>query len=247
MLEVDFIREVYYPDWLTNIVIVKKANDKSRMCVDFTDLNRDCPKDNYPLPCIDLLVDSTVGHQLLSFMDAFSSYNQIRLDEADQEKTSFVMSQVLFCYKVMPFELKNVGATYQRFVNRMFIQQIGRNVEVYVNDMLVKCKKRDCHLDDLRETFKTLCLYDMKFNPSKCVFGVSLGLFLSFIVSQRGVKAKPDKIQAILVMTPPKNIKKVQSLNGRVVNLYRFISRATEKCLLFFKTLKKAFEWIDEC
>ena len=107
-----FIREVYYSDWLANVVMVKKANGKWRLCVDFTDLNKTCPKDSYPLPRIDQLVDSTVGHKLLSFMDAFSEYNQIRMDKVDQEKTSFVTSQGLFCYKVMPFSLKNAGATY---------------------------------------------------------------------------------------------------------------------------------------
>ena len=106
------IREVYYPDWLTNMVMVKKANGKWRMCVDFTNLNKVCPKDSYPLPRIDQLVDSTAGHRLLSFMDAFSSYNQINMDKEDQEKTSFITSQGLFCYKVMSFGLKNTGATY---------------------------------------------------------------------------------------------------------------------------------------
>ena len=133
-----FIREVYYPDWLANVVMVKKANSKWRMCVDFTDLNKACPKDSYPLPYIDQLVDSTAGHKLLSFMDAFFGYNQIRMDEADQERTSFVTSQGLFCYKVMPFFLKNARATYQRLANHMFRPQIARNVEVYVDDMLVK-------------------------------------------------------------------------------------------------------------
>ena len=141
LLETNFIREIYYLDWLANVVIVKRANGKWRVCVDFTDLNRACPKDSYPLPQIDLL------------MDAFSDYNQIRLDESNQEKISFVTSQGLFCYKVMPFGLKNAGATYQRPVNRMFIHQIGRNVEVYVDDMLVKSKKEGRHLDNLQETF----------------------------------------------------------------------------------------------
>ena len=117
-------------------------------------------------------------------MDAFSGYNQIKLDEFDQEKTPFVTSQGLFCYKVMSFGPKNVRATYQRLVNRMFVQQIGWNVEVYVDDMLVKSKKEDHDLDDLRETFETLRLYDMKLNPSKCMFGVLSGKFMGFIVSQ---------------------------------------------------------------
>ena len=117
---VKFIREVYYPDWLANVVMVKKANGKWRMYVDFTNLNKAYLKDNYPLPCIDQLVDSTAGYRLLNFMDTFSRHNQIRMDETDQEKTSFVTSQGLFCYKVMPFGLMNAGATYQRLVNHMF-------------------------------------------------------------------------------------------------------------------------------
>ena len=132
------------------MIIVKKANGKWRMCVDFTDLNKACPKDSYPLLRIDQLVDSTAGHQLLNFMDAFSGYNQIKMDEADQEKTSFVTSQGLFCYKVTPFNLKSVGATYQRLVNHMFRPQIGWNVEVYVDDMLVKSWDEKKYLDDLK-------------------------------------------------------------------------------------------------
>ena len=107
--EASFIREVYYPDWLANVVMVKKASGEWRMCVDFTDLNKACPKDSYPFPRVDVLVDSTARHQLLSFMDAFSGYNQIRMHEGDQEKTSFVTSQGLFCYKVLPFDLKNAA------------------------------------------------------------------------------------------------------------------------------------------
>ena len=149
LLEASFIREVYYPDWLANVVMVKKSNGKWRMCVDFTDLNRACPKDSYPLPRIDTLVDSTTRHELLSFMDAFSGYNQTKMNEEDQEKTSFVTSQGLFCYKVMPFRLKNAGAMYQRLMNKMFVYQIRSNVQVYVDDMLVKLLRENDHLNDL--------------------------------------------------------------------------------------------------
>jgi hypothetical protein len=177
------------------------------MCVDFTDLNKACPKDSFPLPRIDQLVDSTAGHKMLTFMDAFSGYNQIVMDEIDQEKTSFITSRGFFCYKVMPFGLKNAGATYQRLMNRMFHDQIGRNVEVYVDDMLVKSKEESDHLDDLRETFETLRKYQMKLNPSKCAFSVYSGKFLGFMVSQRGIEANPDKIKTILEMQPPKTTK----------------------------------------
>jgi hypothetical protein len=155
---------VYYPDWLANVVMMKKPNGKWRMCVDFTDLNKACPKDSFPLPRIDQLVDSTKGHKLLTFMDAFSSYNQIMMDDVDQEKTSFITSKGLFCYKVMPFGMKNAGATYQRLMNKMFRNQIGRNVEVYIDHLLVKTKDEENHLEDLEETFKTLRQYRMKLN-----------------------------------------------------------------------------------
>ena len=217
------------------------------MCVDFTNLNKACLKDSYPLPHIDQLVDSTTGHKLLSFMDAFSGYNQIRMDGADQEKTSFVTSQGLFCYEVMPFGLKNAGATYQRLVNHMFRPQIERNVEVYVDDMLVKSLNEEEHLDDLQEIFDTLRRFSMKLNPSKCIFRVSSEKFLRFMVSHRGIEANPKKIKAILNMKPPQSIKEVQSLTRRVAALNRFVSKATDKCLPFFKVLKKAFEWMDEC
>ena len=191
LLEADFIREVYYPDWLANVDMVKKANGKWRMCVDFTDLNKACPKDSYPLPRIDTLVDLIARNQLLSFMDDFSGYNPIKMEEADQEKTYFVTSQGLFCYKVILFGLKNAGATYQRLMNKMFAHQIGRNVQVYVDDMLVKSLREDDHLDNLKETFNTLRSYNMKLNPNKCAFGVTVGKFLGFMVSQRGIEVNP--------------------------------------------------------
>ena len=125
LLQAGAIREVEYPEWLPNVVLVKKANGKWRLCIDFTDINKERPKDSFPLPRIDLIVDATADHELLSFMDAFSDYNQISMDPDDQEKTSFVTVQGTYCYRVMPFGLKNAGATYQRLVNRMFQKQIG--------------------------------------------------------------------------------------------------------------------------
>ena len=126
------------------------------MCVDFTDLNNACPKDSFPIPKIDQLMDSMVGHKLLTFMDAFSGYNQIQMAEEDQEKIAFITSQGLYCYRVMPFGLKNVGAMYQRLVNQMFSKQNERNVEVYMDNMLVKREEEDDHLDNLKEMFDTL-------------------------------------------------------------------------------------------
>ena len=146
LLQAETIREVEYLEWLANVVLVKKANGKWRLCIDFTDINKACPKDSFPLSRIDLIVDATAGHELHSFMDAFSSYNQISMDPDDQEKTSFVTAQGTYCYRVMSFGLKNAGATYQRLVNRMFQKQIGATVEVYIDDMLVKSTIADLHM-----------------------------------------------------------------------------------------------------
>ena len=156
LLVANFIREVHYLEWLANLIMVKKANEKWRMCVDFIDLNQAYPKDSFPLPRIDQLVDSIAKHKLLTFIDAFSGYNQIQMAKEDQEKTAFITSQRLYCYKVMPCGLKNTGATYQKLVNQMFKKQIWRNVKVYVDGMLVKSKEEEDHLDDLKETFNTL-------------------------------------------------------------------------------------------
>jgi hypothetical protein len=147
-------QEITYPQWLANVVMVKKNNGKWRMSVDFTDLNKACPKDHYPLPRIDYLVDNASGHQLLSFMDAFSGYNQIFMAEEDKEKTTFVTESGTYHYKVMPFGLKNAGATYQCLVNKIFKRQIGKNMKVYVDDMLVKLTEEASHIIDLQEAFQ---------------------------------------------------------------------------------------------
>ena len=247
ILQARAIREVEYPEWLANVVLVKKANGKWRLCIDFTDINKACPKDSFPLPRIDLIVDATAGRELLSFMDAFSGYNQISMDPDDQEKTSFVTAQGTYCYRVMPFELKNAGATYQRLINRMFQKQIGAMMEVYIDDMLVKSTKSDLHIAHVSEAFQILRNYNMKLNPAKCAFDVSTGKFLGFIVNHRGIEANPDKIRAVLDMPSPSGIKEVHRLTGRIAALSRFVSRAIDKCQPFFQVLKKAFQWDAKC
>ena len=178
LMKAGFIKEAKYPDWISNVVLVKKGNGKWRMCVDFTDLNKVCLKDSFPLPKIDQLVDSTAGHSLLSFMDTFSGYNQIPMDEQDKENTTFITNMGLFCYRVMPFGLKNAGATYQRLVNKVFKPLIRHTMEVYVDDMITKSKELRDHVKHLEETFELLRKYEMRLNPEKCAFGVSSGKFL---------------------------------------------------------------------
>ena len=156
-------------------------------------------------------------------------------------------SSDLFCYKVMPFGLKNAGATNKKLMKKMFTQQIGRNVQVYIDDMLVKSLRENDHLDNFQETFDTLRSYNMKLNPSKCVFWVTAGKFLGFMVSQKGIEVNPEKVRAIMELEPPRTVKEVQSLNGKIVALNRFVFRAMDKCLPFFCTLRKSFEWTDKC
>ena len=173
LLQAGAIREVEYPEWLTNVVLVKKASGKWRLCINFTDINKACPKDSFLLPRIDLIVDATASHELLSFINAFFGYNQISMDPDDQEKTSFITAQGTYYYRVLPFGLKNAGATYQRLVNRIFQKQIGATMEVYIDDMLVKSTTTGLHIAHLSEAFQILRNYNMKLNPAKCAFGVS--------------------------------------------------------------------------
>ena len=148
---------------------------------------------------------------------------------------------------MMPFELKNARATYQRLMNKMFTHQIWGNVQVYVDDMLVKSMRENDHLNDLQEKFDTLRSYNMKLNPSKCMFEVTIGKFLGFMVSQRGIEVNSEKIRVIMELGPQKTVEEVQSLNGKIAALNRFVSKATDTCLPFFRILRKSFEWMDEC
>ncbi|KAJ9538829.1 hypothetical protein OSB04_031562 [Centaurea solstitialis] len=172
LLKTGKIREVKYPDWLANVVVVQKKNGKWRVCIDFRDLNKACPKDPFPLPHIDAMVDATAGHELLTFMDAYSGYNQILMHTENQEKTTFMTDKGIYCYKVMPFGLKNAGSTYQRLVNMMFKEQLGRTMEVYIDDMLVKSERSHDYIHHLKQSFDILRQYKMKLNPTKCSFGV---------------------------------------------------------------------------
>ncbi|KAL2247277.1 UNVERIFIED_CONTAM: Retrovirus-related Pol polyprotein from transposon opus [Sesamum indicum] len=216
LLKAKYISEVQYTDWLSNMVVIPKSSGKWRMCIDFTDLNKACPKDPYPLTRIDVLIDSTAG---------------------------------IYCYNVMPFGLKNSGATYQRLVNKMSRNHIGKTMEVYVDDMLVKSQRPEDHLSHLEVAFAIMREYGMKLNPSKCTFRVGGGKFLGYMVSSRGIEANPEKIEAILQLKSPASIKDVQKLAGKLASLNHFISRSADRNLHFFKILRKSkeFKWTEEC
>ncbi|RVW67697.1 Retrovirus-related Pol polyprotein from transposon 17.6 [Vitis vinifera] len=165
---------------------------------------------------------------------------QIPMSPDDEEKTAFITPHGLYCYKVMPFGLKNAGATYQRLMTKIFKPLIGRSVEVYIDDIVVKSKTREQHILHLQEVFYLLRKYDMKLNPSKCAFGVSAGKFLGFMVSQRGIEVSPDQVKAVMETPPPRNKKELQRLTGKLVALGRFIARFTDELRPFFLAIRKA-------
>nr|ABA97545.1 retrotransposon protein, putative, unclassified [Oryza sativa Japonica Group] len=195
LLEAGFIREVIHPEWLANPVVVPKANSKLRMCIDYTDLNKACPMDPYPLPRIDQIVDSTAGCDLLCFLDAYSGYHQICMAREDEEKTAFITPIGTYCYTTMPFGLKNAGPTFQRTTRISLGSQIGRNVEAYVDDLIVKTRNQETLLSDLAETFESLRSARIKLNPDnklrdvQCVTGCMAAL--SRFISRLGEKALP--------------------------------------------------------
>ncbi|KAB2600252.1 S2-RNase [Pyrus ussuriensis x Pyrus communis] len=249
LIEAGFIREVQYPKWISNIVIVLKKSGQIRVCVDFRDLNDACPKDDFPLPIIEIMVDATTSHEALSFMDGSSGYNQIRMALEDEELTAFRTPKGIYCYKVMPFGLKNAGATYQRAMQKIFNDMLHKNVECYVDDVVVKTKKRSDHLKDLRIVFERLRKYNLKMNPLKCAFGVTSGKFLGFIVKHRGIEVDQSKIKAIQSMPEPRNLHELKSLQGRLAFIRRFISNLAGRCQPFSRLMKKdvPFVWDKAC
>jgi hypothetical protein len=229
-------------------VVVRKANGKWRLCIDFTNLNKACPKDPFPLPRIDQIMDSTSGCEFLSFLDAYSRYHQIFMSTEDEEKTSFITPCGTYCFVRMPFGLKSVGSTFAREVQIGFEPQLHRNIEAYMDDIVLKTKDRSTLIQDLEETFANLRKINLKLNPEKCMFGVPSGKILGFFVSHRGIEANPDKIKAIDQLQAPKTVKDVRRLTGCVATLSRFISKSAERALPFFKVLKKAgpMKWTPE-
>ncbi|GJR36418.1 reverse transcriptase domain-containing protein [Tanacetum coccineum] len=221
------------------------------MCVDFKNLNKACPKGGYPLPEIDWKVESLCGFPFKCFLDAYKGYHQIQMAEEDEEKTTFITNQGIFCYIKMPFGLRNAGATYQRLVDKTFHGQIGRNLKVYVVDLVIKIRTEEEIVRDIEEIVKTLRKINMKMNPKKCTFGVEEGMFLGYQVNTKGIKICPDKVDAILSLQSPKYLKHVHKLNGKLANLNRFLAKSAKKSLPFFKTLKKYtkksdFLWTEE-
>ena len=230
---------------LSNIVPVKKKNGKIRCCVDFRNLTRACLKDEFLLPNMDLLIDFAAGNAMFSFMDGFSRYNQIRTAPKDVEKTTFRTPIGNFYYTVMPFGLKNAGTTYQCTITAIFHDMMHRELEDYVDDIVVKSKRREDYVKTLRNVFERCQAFKLRMNPLKCAFGVYFGKFLGFLVHSRGIDVDPAKATTRATMKSPATVKELKSFMGKVSYNWRFILGLVSIISAFAKLLKKgqSFEW----
>ncbi|GJZ99443.1 reverse transcriptase domain-containing protein, partial [Tanacetum coccineum] len=227
-----------YLTWIANPVLVKKCDGDWRMCIDFKNLNSACPKDFYPFPNIDCKVESVIGFKYKCFLDAYKGYHQIQMSKEVEEKTAFYTDQGTYYYTKMSFGLKNVGATYQCLVDSNFQLRIGRNLEAYVDGMVIKINNEKMLLADVAETFDNLSKINMKLNPKKCSFRVEEGKFLGYMVTSEGIRANPKKTRVLADLQSPRTLKEMQSLAEKLAALNRFLAKSAERSLPFFSTLK---------
>ncbi|GJR86179.1 reverse transcriptase domain-containing protein [Tanacetum coccineum] len=237
-LKAGIVRRIRYLTWVANPILVKKPDNSWWMCIDFKDLNKACSKDLYPLPEIDWKIESLMGFKYKCFLDAYKGYHQIQMAKKDEEKTAFHNDEGVFCYTKMPFRLKNAGATYQRSVDTIFEGQMGRNLEAYVDDMVIKSKTKPEMIKGVKETLLTLKKVNMNLNPKKCSFGMEEGKFLEYIVTFEGIRANPEKAKDVVNMPSPCNLKQMQRISGKLAALNRFLSKAAKKSLPCLDTLK---------
>ncbi|KAK1614114.1 hypothetical protein QYE76_019631 [Lolium multiflorum] len=240
MLAAGFIRPCRYAEWISSIVPVEKKDGRWRVAIDFRDLNRATPKDEYPMPVAETLINAAAGHKVLSFMDGNAGYNQIFMAPEDIHKTAFRVPGAvgLFEYVVMTFGLKNAGATYQRAMNYIFHDLIGKLVEIYIDDVVVKSVSMEGHLEDLRHVLDRTRKFGLRMNPKKCAFGVTAGQFLGFLVHERGIEIGLKSQEAVRTMQPPTTKKELQRLIGKINFVRRFISNLSGRIEPFMGLVK---------
>ncbi|XP_035840174.1 uncharacterized protein LOC118487436 [Helianthus annuus] len=251
LLNAGILHEVKYHTWVANPVMVQKHSGGWRMCVDFKDLNKACPKDCYALPEIDKKVDSLASFRWKCFLDCYKGYHQVQMKKEDEDKTAFRTDKGIYCYTKMPFGLRNADATYQRLMDTVFSEDIGKTVEVYMDDLVIMSHEEETMLNNIQRTFDSLRSVNLKLNPTKCSFGMEEGKFLGFIVTRDGFKVNPEKVQAIQLMPSPATIKEMQRLAGRLAALNRFLANHAAKSYPFISTLrncgkKTPFQWTPE-
>jgi hypothetical protein len=237
ILEAGFIKSCRYAEWISSVVPVQKKDGRWRVCVDFSDLNRATPKDEYPMPVAETLINAATGHKILSFMDGNASYKQIFMAPEDIHKTTFRVPGTvgLFEYVVMTFGLKNACATYQRAMNYIFHDLIGKLVEIYI---VVKSASIEGHLGDVRQVLERTRRFGLKMNPKKCAFGISAGQFLGFLVHERGIEIGLKSQEAANTMVPPTTKKDLQQLIGKINFVRMFISNLSGRIEPFIELVK---------
>jgi hypothetical protein len=243
LLKAGFIYPVALTEWVSNPVPIDKKGGSIRVCVDYRDINKACPKDNFPTPFIDQIVDDCAGSEIFSLMDGFSGYNQINIAPEDQHKTTFICPWGTFAYRKLPFGLKNAGATFQRAMSYAF-HDIKHIVQPYLDDLSAHSLRRADHPNHLRAIFVRCRFYRIRLNPHKCVFCVESGRLLGFIVSRHGIQVDPIKVEAILNLPPPSSLCQLQSLQGKANFLRRFIPNYAEITRGFTHLLKKDSEFV---
>ena len=239
LLAAGFIKPIQHSRWLSNIAPAKKKNGQIRDYIDFRNLNKACPKDEFPLPNMDLLIDSAIGSVMFLFMDSFNEYNQIKMAPKDTKKTAFRTPMGNFYYSVMPFGLKNVGATYQRAMTAIFHDMMHQELEDYVDDIVVKSRRREEHFRVLKRVFERCRAFKLIINPLKCAFEVFSKKFLGFLVHNKGIGVDPVKTTAIAIIRPPATVKELKSFLGKVSYIQRFIPGLASITSAFTKLLKK--------
>ncbi|KAK1611681.1 hypothetical protein QYE76_035354 [Lolium multiflorum] len=249
MLAAGFIRPCRYAEWISSVVPVEKKDGRMRVAIDFRDLNRATPKDEYPMPVAETLINAAAGHKVLSFMDGNAGYNQIFMAPEDIHKTAFRVPGAvgLFEYVVMTSGLKNAGATYQRAMNYIFHDLIGKLVEIYIDDVVVKSVSMEGHLEDLRRILDRTRKFGLRMNPKKCAFGVTAGQFLGFLVHERGIEIGLKSQESVRTMKPPTKKKELQCLIGKINFVRRFISNLSGRIEPFMGLVKikadEEFHW----
>jgi transposase InsO family protein len=248
MLEAGIIAQTRHSSWCSNLVVARKKNGKIRLCIDFRNLNIACTKDHYPLPKMETLLQRVTGSGMISMLDGFSGYNQIRLKAEDRHKTTFTTPWGTFEYLRMPFGLSNVGATFQRAMDYAFRGLIGKLIEIYQDDLTVFSKDGKTHIGHLKQVLERCREFGISLNPAKSVFGVTEGKLLGHIISKDGVKLDPERVEAIGKVPLPASKKALQSFLGQTNFVHRFIPNYVEIMKPIYKLLKKdvKFEWNDE-
>lgn len=248
LLQAGFIRPVEITDWVSPMVLVKKKNGKLRVCIDYRKLNQATQKDHFPLPFINTILEEVAGHELYTFMDGYSGYNQISIHPEDYHKTAFTTPWGTFIYVVMPFGLCNAPSAFQRAMTHAFSDLLHTSMTVFIDDFSTQ-SSRDEHLACVKESFERCRRTGIALNPDKIFLAVQRGVLLGYVVSKHGREPDPEKVKVIADLSPPTDVKGVQRTLGHIGWYREVIPDYATISLPINRLQQKAvkFEWSSEC